>query len=148
MRRQRHSTRHTNNPALESSLAQMVVLRETFAPEFLAKRLLESLRSERAPQEAIRTCVLDKHPLGNVRVLIHTLPSLAIAQGAAHFTVNESRITRSRLDCFVGRGGEGRRCGTLFLWRGRAGQLGLGAFVLSRFLRQHVAPQEVSSSVG
>ncbi|CAM9869295.1 unnamed protein product [Ectocarpus fasciculatus] len=37
-------------------------------------------------QEAIRTCVLDKHPLGNVHVLIHTLPSLAIAQGAAHFT--------------------------------------------------------------
>ncbi|CAM9692821.1 unnamed protein product [Ectocarpus sp. 6 AP-2014] len=37
-------------------------------------------------QEAIRTYVLFKYPLGNVNVLVHTLPSLAIAQGAAHFT--------------------------------------------------------------
>ncbi|CAM9496872.1 unnamed protein product [Ectocarpus sp. 12 AP-2014] len=37
-------------------------------------------------QEAIRTHVLFKYPLGNVNVLVHTLPSLAIAQGAAHFT--------------------------------------------------------------
>lgn len=144
IQRQRHSTRHTNNPVVEQPRAQMVVLRGMFASEVLsAKRLLASLRSaERAPQEAIRTYVLFKYPLGNVNVLVHTLPSLAIAQGAAHFTVNESGITQSRLDCFVGHGGEGSGRGTLFFRCGRARKLALGVrtFVLTRFLRCMCAP--------
>ncbi|CAM9487003.1 unnamed protein product [Ectocarpus fasciculatus] len=35
-------------------------------------------------QEAIRTCILEKHP--NVNVLVHARPSLAIAEGATFFT--------------------------------------------------------------
>ncbi|CAM9140127.1 unnamed protein product [Ectocarpus sp. 4 AP-2014] len=48
-------------------------------------------------QEAIRTHVLFRYPLGNVNVLVHTLPSLAIAQGAAHFT-SQGRAGSSMTD--------------------------------------------------
>ncbi|CAM9152530.1 unnamed protein product [Ectocarpus sp. 12 AP-2014] len=37
-------------------------------------------------QEAVRMCVLEKHPRGDVNVLVHARPGLAIAEGATFFT--------------------------------------------------------------
>ncbi|CAM9693101.1 unnamed protein product [Ectocarpus sp. 6 AP-2014] len=37
-------------------------------------------------QEAIRACVLEKHPREDVNVLVHARPGLAIAEGATFFT--------------------------------------------------------------